>query len=161
MTVDTIGANGPSHFRHTYLPVLGDESHPAHDSGSCITVEGQGETLGNAFEELAMQVTQQVVDPSDIRPLESILFQNYGTNPEELLVEWVNALVVEMSVRRILFSNYAVTIDGERLSALAWGETVPLDHRPVRKEIKGVNYAPLTVAKNAKGVWIARCGLDS
>lgn len=41
-----------------------------------------------------------------------------------LLLEWLNALIYEMAVRRLVFGRFAVSIEGNRLHGRAWGEPV-------------------------------------
>jgi len=48
-----------------------------------------------------------------------------------LLLDWLNALIYEMAVRRMVFGRFAVSIGGNRLVGRAWGEPVDRKrHRP-------------------------------
>jgi tRNA nucleotidyltransferase (CCA-adding enzyme) len=76
------------------------------------------------------------------------------------LVAWLNALIYEMSVRKMLFGRFAVTISGCELAAEAWGENVDRErHRPVC-EPKGATFTELKVFKDQAGHWTARCVVD-
>jgi SHS2 domain-containing protein len=79
---------------------------------------------------------------------------------ELLLVDWLNALIYEMATRRMLFSRFAVDIDGHHLTATAWGEPVDITrHRPAA-EVKGASYCELAVGRQADGRWLAQCVVD-
>ena len=83
-----------------------------------------------------------------------------AADDESLLVTWLNALVYEMAVRRMLFSRFQVVIDGRHLRASAWGEPVSVPrHRPAI-EIKGATFTGLRVAHDTKGIWLAQTVVD-
>lgn len=70
----------------------------------------------------------------------------HRADDESLLVAWLNALICEMAVRRMLFSRFQVVIDGQHLRASARGEPVSVPrHRPA-VEIKGATFTGLRVA---------------
>ncbi|HZR45542.1 MAG TPA: archease, partial [Candidatus Manganitrophaceae bacterium] len=76
------------------------------------------------------------------------------------LVDWLNALIYEMAVRRMLFGRFKVTLNGPRLHGTAWGEKVdPARHQPA-VEVKGATYTALRVQQDQNGVWIAQCVVD-
>ncbi|MDD2760583.1 MAG: archease, partial [Methylomonas sp.] len=79
---------------------------------------------------------------------------------ELLFLSWVNALVYQMAVRRLLFGRYKVVIQDGHLSATAFGETVdPAKHQPA-VEIKGATFTELSVRQGDDGVWLAQCIVD-
>ena len=79
---------------------------------------------------------------------------------EFLLTDWLNALIYRMATERMLFSQFDVRIDDGRLRAWLRGERVdPRRHRPA-VEVKGATYTELSVARDAGGLWTARCVVD-
>ena len=64
---------------------------------------------------------------------------------ELLFVEWLNAIIYEMAVRKMLFSRYIVTIDGTRLHGTLWGEPVDVARHAPACEPKGATYTALRV----------------
>lgn len=127
---------------------------------SDIGVRGIGPTLEAAFEQAALAMCAVVTDPALVRP--GILFEVHcnATENEFLLVDWLNALVCEMSAHRMIFSRFTVTISGRNLLGKAWGETAsPRRHRPA-VEIKGATLTELKVFQNANGLWTAQCVVD-
>ena len=89
------------------------------EHGADVGVRGFGATKAEAFEQAALALTAAVADPAAVRPLERIELACEAPDDELLLAEWLNALVYEMSTRRMLFSRFAVTLEGPRLAAAA------------------------------------------
>jgi tRNA nucleotidyltransferase (CCA-adding enzyme) len=59
----------------------------------------------------------------------------------------------------MLFSRFAVQIEGTRLSAAAWGEPVDVARHGPATEVKGATYTTLRVARE-DGNWIAQTVVD-
>jgi tRNA nucleotidyltransferase (CCA-adding enzyme) len=65
-----------------------------------------------------------------------------------------------MATRGMLFSRFEVGIDGQSLSARAWGEPLSVEkHQPI-VEVKGATYTGLHVGREADGTWTAQCVVD-
>jgi tRNA nucleotidyltransferase (CCA-adding enzyme) len=79
---------------------------------------------------------------------------------ELLLVDWLNALILEMATRHMLFGRFDVALDGQRLHATAWGEAVDRQKHQPAVEIKGATYTELSVARTESGQWLAQCVVD-
>jgi len=100
-----------------------------------------------------------IADLAAVRPLERVELACEAPDDELLLAEWLNALVYEIATRRMLFSRFAVRLEGTRLTAEAWGEPVDAArHRPA-VEVKGATYTTLRVAQEGKG-WLAQTVVD-
>jgi len=128
--------------------------------GADIGVRGIGNTLSEAFEQAALAMTAVICDPALVQGKESIEVTCDAPDAEYLLADWLNRLVFEMATRHLLFSRFQVTIQGEHLSATAWGEPVDVErHQPV-VEVKGATYTELRVAQTETGEWLAQCIVD-
>jgi len=125
-----------------------------------IGVRGIGSTVARAFEQAALALTAVITDPATVDPREAVPIDCVAADDESLFVAWLNALVYEMAVRRMLFSRFEVAIDGRRLCATAHGEAVDAArHQPV-VEVKGATYTALRVARGADGRWTAQTVVD-
>jgi tRNA nucleotidyltransferase (CCA-adding enzyme) len=123
-------------------------------------VRGIGPTLAAAFEQAALAMTAVVTDPARVKTDVAVEIQCEAQDDELLLVDWLNALILEMAARHLLFGRFAVELDGHRLRATAWGEAVdPAKHQPA-VEIKGATYTELKVEKEQSGRWVAQCVVD-
>jgi tRNA nucleotidyltransferase (CCA-adding enzyme) len=125
-----------------------------------VGVRGFGGTRAAAFEQAALALTAAVADPADIEAREEVAIACAAPDDELLLVDWLNALVFEMATRSMLFSRFAVEIDGERLRGRAWGEPVDIKRHKPAVEVKGATYTSLRVAQEPDGIWVAQCVVD-
>ncbi len=131
--------------------------HFAHDAD--IGVCGYGMTPDAAFEQAAHALTAVVTD-AEVGASMPVTIRCAAADLELLLVEWLNALVYEMAVRRMLFGRFAVRIDDTRLEATAWGEPVDVARHAPACEPKGATYTALRVARTPEGLWSAACVID-
>lgn len=129
------------------------------EHGADVGVRGFGATKAEAFEQAALALTAAVADPAAVRPLERVELACEAPDDELLLAEWLNALVYEMSTRKMLFSRFAVRLEGTRLAAEAWGEPVDAARHHPAVEVKGATYTTLRVAREGEG-WVAQTVVD-
>ena len=123
-------------------------------------VRGVGPTLAAAFEQAARAMTAVVTDLERVVPSEAVEISCAAPDDELLLVDWLNALILEMAARRMLFSRFTVNLDDGRLQATAWGEPVDVARHQPAVEIKGATYTELKVGKTETGLWFAQCVVD-
>ena len=128
-----------------------------HDAD--IGVRGRGATLGEAFANAGRALTSVVTDPAEVREQLSVEIACEAAHPEELLFDWLNALVFEMATRSVLFARYEVGIDGTRLRAMAFGEPVEVERHQPAVEVKGATWTGLRVARERER-WVAECVVD-
>lgn len=132
--------------------------HFAH--GADIGVRGVGPTKADAFAQAALALTAVITNPAAVHPVTAVRVACEAPSDDILFADWLNALVYEMSTRRMLFGAFVVSIDGARLTATAWGEPVdPARHEPA-VEIKGATYTALIVAPLDDDHWLAQCVVD-
>lgn len=131
--------------------------HFPHDAD--VGVRGFGAAPAEAFEQAALALTAVVTDIA-VAPKISVAVSCQASDLEALFVEWLNAIVYEMAVRKMLFSRFAVRIAGTRLEGTLWGEPVDVLRHAPACEPKGATYTALKVAADDKGVWQAGCIVD-
>lgn len=150
---------------------MNDRSDPSHTAtrtaprwehfphGADIGVRGIGATLEAAFEQGARALTAVITDPDRVTADEWIELRCEAPDVETLFVDWLNALVYEMSCSRKLFGQFHVTIENGRLFGKAGGQPIdPQTHEP-GVEIKGATYTCLRVGEE-NGYWVAECVVD-
>jgi len=138
--------NSPAHWEH--FP---------HDAD--VGIRGFGPMPAVAFEQAALALTA-VVTGADVRPETRVDVTCAAPDLEVLFVDWLNAIIYEMAVRRMLFGRFAVKIDGGRLAATLWGEPVDRARHAPACEPKGATYTALRVEKRPGGDWAAGCIVD-
>lgn len=130
------------------------------DHGADIGVRGLGPTPAAAFEQAALALTGVLTDPSRVEPREAVAIDCEASDDESLLVRWLNAVVYEMAVRRMLFGRFEVELDGHRLHARAFGEPASSERHEPAVEVKGATYTALRVGRTDDGAWLAQTVVD-
>ena len=128
--------------------------------GADIGIRGIAPTKEAAFEQIARALTGVIATLESVRPDVAVPIRCEAPADDLLLVDWLNALVYEMATRRMLFSTFAVSIDGSRLSATAWGEPVDRIRHELAVEVKGATYTALRLERLPDGRWLAQCVVD-
>lgn len=131
--------------------------HFPHDAD--VGIRGFGATLAEAFEQAALALTA-VVTQAEIKPLAVVEVTCQAPDIELLFVDWLNAIIYEMAVRKMLFGRFAVTVEGKRLHGTLSGEPVDVMRHAPAAEPKGATYTALKVVQQATGSWSAACVVD-
>ena len=124
-----------------------------------VGVRGIGATPAEAFVGAALALTAVVTEPESVRAEIPVAVECRADSLDDLLYDWLNALVFEMATRRMLFGRFDVTIAGGALTATAWGETVSVARHQPAVEPKGATYTGLRVFEDDRG-WVAECIVD-
>jgi len=131
--------------------------HFAHDAD--IGVRGWGPTPSAAFEEAARALTAAVTDAA-VAERRQVEIECDAPNLELLFVEWLNAIIYEMAVRKMLFARFSARLDGTHLTGTLGGEAVDVVRHAPACEPKGATYTALSVAQDPRGIWSAGCIVD-
>jgi tRNA nucleotidyltransferase (CCA-adding enzyme) len=123
-------------------------------------VRGRASSREEAFEQAAIALCALTTDLGEVRPEQEIPVLCEAPDEEVLLVDWLNAIVFEMSSRHMVFSRFRVAIEGHRLRGSAWGESVHPKKHPPGVEVKGATFTELAVRQEEDGTWIAQCVVD-
>ena len=136
------------------------QSHWQHfEHEADIGVRGIAATLDGAFVQAACAMTAVITDLEKVADNEVVPIECEAPDNELLLVDWLNALIYEMAVRRLLFSHFEIQIENGKLRGRAWGESVDVKKHQPTVEIKGATYTELKVVQE-NGHWLAQCVLD-
>ena len=136
------------------------QTHWEHfDHGADIGVRGHGSTRAAAFEQAALALTAVVTDPTAVAARQCVPIACEAADDGLLLAAWLNAVIYEMAVRRMLFGRFSVAIEGTRLVGEAWGEPVDVARHMPAVEVKGATLTALTVVREDDG-WTAQTVVD-
>ena len=128
--------------------------------GADIGVRGIGTTPSQAFEQAACALTAVIADPAQVAGDTLVEIRCEAPDHELLFADWLNALILEMATRDMLFGRFAVAIRDHVLEAKAWGERLDrVRHQPA-VEVKGATYTALSVTQRDDGMWVAQCVVD-
>jgi len=131
--------------------------HFAHEAD--MGVRGVGPSKEEAFAQAALAMTAIVTDSAKVEPKTKVSIECEAPDDELLFVDWLNAVIYEMSTQKMLFSRFEVHLDKSRLTAAAWGEKADVKHHEPAVEIKGATYTALRV-KLENGQWTAQTVVD-
>ena len=132
--------------------------HFAH--GADVGVRGFGESVEQAFEQAALALSAVVADVSTIAPSQTVEVHCDAPDLELLLVSWLNAIVYEMAVRKMVFGKFRVAVSGNSLNGSLAGERIDARRHDLAVEVKGATVTALKVARGQDGNWIAQCVVD-
>lgn len=136
-------------------------AHWEHFShGSDVGIRGFGDSASEAFEQAALALTAVVANLATVRCDETVEIRCDAPDLELLLVSWLNTIIYEMAVRKMLFSGYRVVISGHSLEATMTGERVEPERHELAVEPKGATVTALGVSADQNGRWIAQCVID-
>lgn len=130
------------------------------DHGADIGVLGEGRTMEEAFVGAARAMFSVMVDLKGVRPLQSVEIECAASDPELLLVRWLNALLAEADVRGMVFCDFALRLHEGGLVGTARGEPWDLGRHVPGVEVKGATLTELEVTRGADGVWRAQTVVD-
>ena len=116
--------------------------------------------IGKAARRGVVALAGVITDPSRVEAREEVMIKCEAPDPEVLLVDWLNALVYEMAVRRMILARFQVNIEGNQLHGRAWGEDTDVARHEPAVEVKGATYTDLFVGQNSSGDWVAQCVVD-
>lgn len=116
--------------------------------------------MAEAFEQVAIALAGVITDPARVEAREEVAVECQAPDPEVLLVDWLNALVYQMAVRRVILAHFRVNLAGNQLHGRAWGEEVDVARHEPAVEVKGATYTDLFVGQNSTGAWVAQCVVD-
>jgi SHS2 domain-containing protein len=130
------------------------------DHQADIGIRGYGRTMAEAFEQAGVALTSVVTPVDRVGHQITVRVQCEAPDREMLFADWLNTILREMSALRMLFSEFRVGIEGNRLTAELAGEAIdPAKHEPAT-EVKGASYHHLRVEQDAGGTWMAQCVVD-
>jgi SHS2 domain-containing protein len=138
-------------------PDTPDWTHFPHQGD--VGVRGHGATMEEAFENAAQAMIAVIVPLDLIRVSETTRVSCRAADREILLLDWLNAVIYAMATEGMVYRDFKVRIEGERLEGEMQGETVePARHEP-SVELKGATLTELEVAEE-NGRWRAQCVVD-
>jgi tRNA nucleotidyltransferase (CCA-adding enzyme) len=132
--------------------------HFAHQAD--MGVRGYGRTREEAFEQAALALTAVMVPVDIIATRDRVRVSCSAADDELLLLDWLAAVVYQISAHRMIFGRCQVSIAGQTLEGELWGEPLDLARHQPGVEVKAPTAAALRVARLVDGTWLAQCVVD-
>jgi len=135
-------------------------SFETFEHGADIGIRGKGKTLSEAFENGAKSMYSLVVVNLDtVIPKKPVKISCESFDLECLFVAWLNSLLAESDIQRLIFSDFKVKIQDLRLTGTAMGEPFDFSRHQRGVEVKGATFTELAVRQDGDW-WIAQCVVD-
>ena len=100
-----------------------------------------------------------VVNPQAVHPTSKVDLVIEGTEPGDLLVDWLSELLYRFSAQHMLYCKFEIVSHGSHIAARAWGENVDPQRHQIDSEIKAITYHNLKVEQDANQ-WRAEVIVD-
>ncbi len=110
-------------------------------------IEAEGSSLEEAFENAAKGLIDTMLDIDKIEAKDKIRIEAEGYDLEELLYNWLEEILLKLSIERVALREFKVKIKDNRLEAEAYGEPLDLKKHNYKVEIKAVTYHLMEVKK--------------
>ncbi len=127
-----------------------------------IGIRGWGSDLSQAFSNGAMAMFSIMVeDLSRVKPEESVDIECDSFDLTGLFVAWLNTLLAQADLHRMVFSRFQIEIDQETISLKgeAAGQIWSEIDQPRGIEVKGATFSQADV-RQIDGIWMVQCILD-
>lgn len=119
-----------------------------------------GEDLITLFKNAAEGMFDLVCEMENVESKQEEIVDVSGPNLEELLVAWLNELILLFDARGFLAKEYNITeLNEKRLKAVIKGETLDTSKHAIKAGIKGATYHKLEVKKTGD-LWRAQVIFD-
>ena len=100
-----------------------------------------------------------VEDPAAVRPEVEQTIELAGTDREYLLFDWLRELLYRFDAGHMVYSEFAVTVRPDGLTATVRGETLDPARHVLSHEVKAITYHELKVEQTPDG-WLAEVIVD-
>lgn len=119
-----------------------------------------GEDLITLFKNAAEGMFDLVAEMENVKPEKEEAVDVTGPNLEELLVAWLNELILLFDARWFLAKEYDITeLTENHLKAVVKGETYNAERHAIKTGIKGATYHKLEI-KKMDNLWRAQVIFD-
>ena len=137
-------------------------SYPEGGPTADLLVAATGETLGEAFAQLALGMFNMMSPLSGISEKEEFKLEAQGTDLESLLFNLMDEFLFITDVEFLIPKSVQITVDHENLSASAvcMGERFSAATHEVGIQIKAVTYHMMEIKETPDG-WYVRMVFDT
>lgn len=129
------------------------------EHGADVGIRGFGRTVEEAFQNGAKAMFSVMVDLDTVKADHSVEVHCEAGDTEELFVEWLNELLALMGIEEMVFCEFKVEINGNKLIGTANGEIFDPQKHHAKTEVKAATYSNLKVERKDDR-WMAQCIVD-
>lgn len=116
-----------------------------------IMIRAFGKDIETSFANAAFGMFDQLADLSNVEAKEKFSLEIEGSDPEQLLVDFLSELLYLFDTELVLLKEFDLKYDGEVLRAEARGERIDKQKHTMKQAIKAVSYHAIEVEPEKKG----------
>lgn len=144
---------------------LPSRGHETIDHTADMGIRGWGETLEQAFEEVADAMIELSAERERFEAAVPLLVECKGKDLTELLIEFLNALIGQADRAGLVLGKIVVESICEKggnyaLRARAMGAPFEDAREALLVEVKAATYYKASVKRTNSGSWVAQCVVD-
>jgi SHS2 domain-containing protein len=125
-----------------------------------IGIRAFGGSTAELFENAALAIQSIALAVDAVQPQNEYSLTASGSDPESLLVNWLNEIVYYLDGRRIAMSRIRVdSITESQVAGRGWGEPRDPKRHPAQLVVKAATYHQLSI-REENGLWTAEVYLD-
>src|SRR5262245_47297506 len=108
--------------------------------------------LDTLFAEAAQALFSAIVDDlGTVQPRQRHEIRLSGDDRAYLLFDWLNELLFRFESDHLVFGKFECHIEGDGLTAAAWGEPLDASRHALAREVKAITYHGLRVESDGAG----------
>jgi SHS2 domain-containing protein len=120
-------------------------------------VAAYGKDLAKAFENAAVAMFDVMTEVEKVNQLTEDQVEANGDDEQELLYDWLEALLVKSEINGMLYSKFKISefdhdSNGFRLKARIWGEKFDAKRHLQKVGIKAITYHRMEIVKTPEQV---------
>ncbi len=125
-----------------------------------IGLRARAASVDTLFAEMARGLFSVIVENGDrVRPVRELKIRIPGRELDTLLFDWLAELLYLFESRRLLLSEFEVSVSSDGLEAVCRGEPMDRARHRMDHEVKAVTYHGLKAQREGDG-WLAEVILD-
>jgi SHS2 domain-containing protein len=130
------------------------------DHTADIGITAYGKDLAELVANAACGMLTIIIEPETVNSTLTRKIELEERDEVTLLVSWLNALLYELDVNRLLFREFDIVVSGHtKLSAVCRGERLDLAKHRLKREVKAATYHSLNITSK-KGIYSASIIFD-
>ena len=110
-----------------------------------VMIRCRGKTLEECFENAAYALSDQTVDATKVEAKDMFSVDVTGGDDEERLYAFLSEILFLQDAEYYAFSEFRVTIDGDRVTAQIYGEPLDVKKHRAKTEVKAITYHMMKV----------------
>ena len=130
------------------------------DHTADIGITAYGKDLAELMANAACGMLSLIIEPQTVNSKVTAKIELEERDEVTLLVVWLNTLLYELDVNRMLFREFDIVVTGQtKLTAACRGERLDLAKHSLIREVKAATYHNLDITRE-KGIYSARIIFD-